>query len=215
MAYLANSEIILADDQSALFPDCQCTDIKDPKYQFVTSNDYSRYILCCLQTTFKDGLMTYILPTSFKLYRGNSAYGQTPSAAKGTGHFYLNVYDASRQGPVHDYVVHQSPQLIGFDRPSNLTMVKAMAVTDRRYDVVQAFATNFQVIEGRVKKECDEIANYVILGYLCRLGYQGYITAPEQHCPTDVYLCDCEKYLSDGHYSPHSSQFVTSLSNYL
>jgi len=214
MAYLENSQIVIADNQSELFPDCKCSE--NSKYQFGSSNDYSRYILCCLKTVFVDGLMAYELPVNFKLYRGHPSYGREPSRTQGIAHFSFNAFDASRQGYVHDYVVHKAPRLLGFDRVSNLTMIKAMAIKDHRYDVVQACDANFKVKEGIIERpQCDEIANYVILGYLCTLGYQGYITAPDKKYPSDVYLCDSEKHVSTGNYSPYSEQFVTSLNNYL
>ena len=209
---LYNSEITIADDQFHLLGSCTS---EKPEY-FLTSYDYSRYIFCCLVTTSHDNLTFYKIPQSLKVYHGESFYGSSPSIPHGNLIFNLNAEDASSSGFIHEFVFEKPCELISLDRVSNIQIIVATALVNKRYDVVDALNNNFHYKTSgdktQIFRQQNGIIDEIILEFLCSLGFEGFACKPLNEIPGQIVLCTSEKFMSSGRLSPYNDQFLISTS---
>src|SRR6185312_7736746 len=169
---LFDSKISIADDQSNLLP--PCTHQKPDN--FLNSNEYSRYILCCLTTTYHDNLAFYKFPSKFKIYKGDAIYRQNYSKPEGKMFFYFNAENASADGFIHEFTLKTPIEVIALDRVSNIEVLMASALADSQIAVFDALTNNFQLDKGENKKTSivrhrNQMNDYLILNYLCSLGF--------------------------------------------
>lgn len=213
---LFNSDIVIADDQSHLLGTC----LRSHPISFLDENQYSRYIMSCLVNTSKDGLIFYKFPKNMKVYHGEDYYNHKPSKPKGQLFFNLNAKDASLSGFIHDFIFHTDAELLALDRVSNIKILMAMAVSDGNYEILDALKFNFGLhteSPGKTKivRQYNQYNEYLILEYLCRLGYKGFAYQPLNDLPASLYLCNGTDYLNSGHYSIYNDQFVVNINRLL
>jgi len=209
---LYNSNISIADDQSDLLPPCTH---KRPQ-SFLNSSEYTRYILCCLTTTYHDNLVFYKIPASVKIYQGDPIYGSSQSFPKGKMHFHFNAEDASNEGFVHEFVFKKEIEVVAMDRVSNIKVLMGSALNDGDMEVFDALNENFQLVKSddksSIMRHTDPINDYKILNYLCSMGFDGFASKPINDVPGDIHLCFSEDFLSNGHYSKYNDSFVVNMS---
>lgn len=187
MAYIAGTDIQIADDQSKLFSNYT----QDMVMNFKTSHDHSQYIMMSLPNRYTGELLYYQLPVSLKIYRQGSL-------TKSANDFYFNIIDATSDGKseVHGYtVIDGDNKLMGLDRIFNITILKAKAFLMKEYDVINALDQIFTIVSAdssgvtsRLVRDCDHKHSKTILKFLHSLGYDGYIAAPGRECPAQIYL---------------------------
>ena len=78
---------------------------------FKTSIEYDKYLLRSLPQTFRDGLFSYKIPYSFKLYSKNANMGSQEK-------FYFNKVDTPSNNP-HEYVLIRPIELFDLNSRSN------------------------------------------------------------------------------------------------
>jgi hypothetical protein len=206
---LFDSQISIADDQSRLLPPCTHHKPQD----FLNSNEYTRYILCCLTTTYHDNLVFYKFPASFKIYKGDPTYRAEFSYPQGRMIFNFNAEDAGNNGFIHEFTLNSSIEIVALDRVSNIKVLLASALNDSNIDVFDALNDNFQLKRSDDEKisiirNNDQIKDYKILKYLCSLGFQGFAFKPLNEHPGELHLCLADKTVSKGHYSRYNHFFV-------
>ncbi len=210
MAYLHNSDIKIAENQSHLLTSCT----EQYPESFLNSKEYSRYVLSCLTSVYQNNLFLYRLPQTLILYSGGDNYKSDKMW------LYLNAEAASKHGNVYEYNLSHELLLVALDRVSNLQIIKATALSEDRHDVVAALDNSFKVTElpdGKtiILRSADLDDNLTISSYLCELGYQGFackpLTEPNDRLTlhdAEVFVCNSHNCLSDRRLSELSGQFV-------
>ena len=211
---LFNSTIEIADDQFNLLP--SCTEQKPET--FLNSNEYSRYVLCCLTTLQQNNLVFYKIPKLLKIYKGDPFYNVDHSKPSGKMSFNFSAEDASHEGFVHDFIFSKDVNVIAMDRVSNIQLLLAQALKEQKFDVVKAIENNFQIkretsTKTTIIRSHNQLDDYTLLDYLCSLGYQGFAFKPLNETPAKIYLCLSHNYLSTGTRSAYDDQFVSDINN--
>lgn len=209
---LHNSDIIIADNQSHLLTTCTDTYPVD----FLNENEYSRYIMSCLGSVSREGLIFYKIPEGLKVYHGEGYYTKETSIPIGKLYFNLNAKDASLTGYIHDFIFKKSVELLALDRVSNIQILLAMAISENNYEVADAIEKNFGLSYergGKIKivRQGNTYNDYLILEYLCFLGYYGFAYQPLNNQPATIYLCNGDTYLSNGQYSEYNKLFLVDI----
>lgn len=207
---LSNSEITIAENQFDIIPSC----VHPIPLSFVNSNEYSRYMFCCLTTIHQNNLTLYRLPENFIVYLGDIIHENQIIKPKGQMAFNINAEDASRNGFIQQFQFKQPVHVVALDRVSNVKVLMANAINEEKYDVVNALENNYSLKRIDDKKTAiimnkDPLSDFLILNYLCSLGYSGFASKPLNGQPARIYLCSSEQYLSFGKFSKYNDQFLT------
>ena len=205
---LFNSTIEIADNQFDILP--SCTQLLPQT--FLDANQYSRYLLCCLATMQQNNLILYKVPKLLKIYRGDPFYNVPDSKPLGKMSFYFNAEDASSNGFVHEFIFIKDINVLAMDRISNIQILLALAIQEKKYDVVSALEANF-IINRDSKKQSiiynpNQLNNFKVLDYLCSIGYDGFAFKPLGHYRAQIYLCFAHECFLKGIRSPYDGQFV-------
>jgi hypothetical protein len=208
---LHESGIAIADDQSKILPSCTM----GKPLSFKSANDYSRYVLSCLVEINKENLVFYRLPIRFMVYRGDPKYSEDVSYPSGHLQFSFNAEDASMQGIIHEFMIASGhePLLLAMDRVSNIEMLMAHAIKDKRHDVIKALAHNFYLdrsVNGQITivRQTDPALDQTILDYLCSLGFQGLAFKPLGNHAAKLMFCDAHTVFMEGNYSKYNASFT-------
>ena len=211
---LYNSDITIAENQFSIIPSC----VNPIPLSFVDSNEYSRYMLCCLTMIHQNNLTLYRLPEKFIVYLGDFNHENQIIKPKGKMSFNINAEDASKNGLIQQFQFNQPIDVIALDRVSNVKILMANAINDDKYDVVNALENNYSLKRINDKTAIimnkDPLSDFLILDYLCSLGYSGFATKPLNNQPARIYLCSSEQYLSQGKFSKYNDQFLTHVSQF-
>lgn len=208
---LYQSDIIIADDQSLLLN--LCTETKPEA--FLNENEYSRYVMSCLNSVSRGGYIFYRLPINLKVYHGEGYYTKERSIPIGQLFFNLNAIDASNDGHIHEFTFKKSVELLALDRVSNIQILMANAISVNKYEVADAIAHNFALSydDGKIKiiRNNDRYNDYLILEYLCSLGFFGFAYQPLNGQAATLYLCNSDTYLNHGQYSIYNDLFLINI----
>ena len=212
---LSQSNIIIADNQFNIIPPCT----QPTPTHFLNSNEYSRYLLCCLTVLSRNNLTLYRLPKNLKIYRGDPTYTTQPTHPKGKMSFYFNAEDASQNGFIQEFKLKQSIDVIALDRVSNIEILSADAINENKYDIANAITNNYSLKRFDERKTAiftkeDPIMDLKILDYLSLWGYSGFAHKPLNNRPARILLHSTQQYLSPGQFSKYNNQFVAHVSQF-
>lgn len=220
MAMLYQSNIKIAEDQSHLIEPCTT----EKPETFLNANEYSRYIMCCMTTIYRDNIFLYKLPKGLKLFHGSENFNKNQTS-KPTNNmwFTLNVKDASIYGYVHEYTLLKDLLVVSMDRPSNIEVLMGSAYIHEKPIVLKSIEASFSLVDETETKQLvirmsEATEDKLIASYLCELGYNGFAAKPllkslgGTFFHAEVFICDVSGIVSNGNYSSLNEQFIADIS---
>lgn len=167
MIKLTDGTIIATQQYKILHP---CTDKIPLSYE--KNVDYDKYVTYSLHQTYHDNLFFYHIPQSFKVY------SQSGSLTDKNISFSISFNFTNK--PIYEYQFKRPIDVIGLDIKSNIDVLLATAIEDKREDVIKVLT--------------QQTGHYSsITDFLFSMNLKGFLVNHEKFM---IYIYNPDKYLT-------------------